>query len=294
MQSNYASPDGATATLVPPTIAPQITDAVLRGWSVIPVGIFKKPLLKSWHEFQDQPASIELVREWADTLKPPAWAVVTGKVSGLFVLDFDGMAGLRLARDVGLGGSCHVFTPSCGLHMYVSTDGVEFPVKNQVRALPGLDIRGEGGYAVFHGKALGGDYIWIQDDITPEPWGVLPLEILEVLGPTSTAEVDDSVVDDDFQTADLDRVNSDVLLGMALTRARRGYGRNDSGFWLALQLRDNRYSYRESKDILMSYLSQVPDTNTKGHLEPYTEQEALHSLDESYSRAPRGPWGAAR
>ena len=66
--------------------------------------------------------------------------------------------------------------------------------------------------------------------------------------------------------------------------------RNDAGFWLACQLRDNRYSRWEAESAMKDYASRVPSTNTKGVPEPYSEGEALASLQQAYSRQPREPW----
>ena len=71
-----------------------ILDAALAyhgfGWSLLPIRQgTKKPACSSWLQFQKQPASIELIRDW---FRQPGrgLAVVTGPVSGdLFCRDFD-------------------------------------------------------------------------------------------------------------------------------------------------------------------------------------------------------------
>jgi hypothetical protein len=68
-------------------------EMLVRGWSVIPVRADKRPAIKSWKEFQRTRPSVAQVRDWAKKLRPRAWAVVCGLISGLIVLDFDGDAG---------------------------------------------------------------------------------------------------------------------------------------------------------------------------------------------------------
>jgi hypothetical protein len=65
------------------------------GWSIIPMGMSKKPLLSTWKEFQHRPPTQQELAAWS-ALNPPAWAVITGAISGRITLHFDG--GNRDAR----------------------------------------------------------------------------------------------------------------------------------------------------------------------------------------------------
>ena len=83
--------------------------AVDAGFSLIPVNADKKPRLATWKPYQNRlPTREELTRWWNDD--PPAWGVVTGKVSGIVILDFDGPAGLETLRKLNL--TPHVRTGS--------------------------------------------------------------------------------------------------------------------------------------------------------------------------------------
>src|SRR5262249_32777606 len=73
-----------------------------------------------------------------------------------------------------------------------------------------------------------------------------------------------------------------TLLSRALSRASDG--RNDAGFWLACQLRDNRYSLCEAESVLRQFAKLCP---AGGHA--YTEDEALASLESAYSSPARRP-----
>jgi site-specific recombinase XerD len=61
--------------------------------------------------------------------------------------------------------------------------------------------------------------------------------------------------------------------------------RNDTGFWLACQLRDNAVPRDEVEEVLLRFQEQVPEGD-----HPYTEREARDSLEQAYGRTPREPW----
>jgi putative DNA primase/helicase len=62
------------------------------------------------------------------------------------------------------------------------------------------------------------------------------------------------------------------------------HGRNETGFWLACQLRDNGMGAGQAHGIMLQYKNSVPPKNHK-----YTEKEALDSLEMAYSGTPREP-----
>lgn len=142
-------------------LAGEALAAVERGWSVLPVGPDKKPLVP-WKTRQTQAATREEVQAWAQRLAPPAWAVITGEVSGLVALDFDGDSGLERLEEFGL--QPNVRTGSGGAHVYFAHPGRPIGTLNGQAAhalgarFPGLDVRGDGGYAVFAGRNGAGPY----------------------------------------------------------------------------------------------------------------------------------------
>ncbi|GHO88047.1 hypothetical protein KSZ_60530 [Dictyobacter formicarum] len=84
---------------------------------------------------------------------------------------------------------------------------------------------------------------------------------------------------------------ANTLVRRALTMIRKeGSGRNDAGFWLACQLRDNHYPQQTAQKVMQSYIEQVPAENTKGKIEPYTIEEALASLSSAYREQAREAW----
>ena len=72
------------------------------------------------------------------------------------------------------------------------------------------------------------------------------------------------------------------LLNRALGKATHG-NRNETGFWLACQLRDNGYTETEAEGIMLEYASQV----SRNGIKPYTRTEVLESLKSAFSNTPR-------
>ena len=73
-----------------------------------------------------------------------------------------------------------------------------------------------------------------------------------------------------------------------LARAAMTNARNESGLYLAEQLRDSRVPYPIAEQTMRAYAESVPQPTEK---EPYTLREALASLEQAYSRAAREPAG---
>src|SRR6266702_1240730 len=112
-----------------------------RGFSVIPVGVDKKPLIK-WEQYQKRIANPEEVERWAKRFKNSNIAIVTGSLSGIVVVDVEAGGPVD-----GLPPTVIAKTGGGGWHFYYKHPGYEF--KNSARKLRELtDIRGDGGYVV--------------------------------------------------------------------------------------------------------------------------------------------------
>jgi putative DNA primase/helicase len=77
--------------------------------------------------------------------------------------------------------------------------------------------------------------------------------------------------------------NLDRWLQLAIARGPQG--RNDTGFWLATQLRDDGISQAEAESVLRNYQAQMADIRKP----TYTLKEALDSLKSAYKSPPRDP-----
>jgi hypothetical protein len=138
------------------TNEPRIERAALgylaRGWSVVPVEPGGKRPLVRWERLQERPPSEAEVASWFARWPDANVAVVTGRVSGLVVVDVDprhgGAESLHaLAREHGaLPRTIEAETGGGGRHLYFAHPGGV--VRNRVGLAPGIDVRGDGGMVV--------------------------------------------------------------------------------------------------------------------------------------------------
>jgi uncharacterized protein (DUF927 family) len=270
-----------------------LQQAISLRWSIIPVRADKRPFW-SWKEFQEKLATAEQISNWRDSLQPPAWAVITGPLSGILVLDFDGPRGKETMQRLRI--RPHVKTGSGGHHAYFRHPGHPVRTLNSKSKLalgerfPGLDIRADGGYAIFAGRNRTGPYEWLR---APEPDELLtlPAEVRSVLGLDAPCEAPPSPSGD--RHAPRRATDAEALIRRALECAPDG-GRNNMGFWLACQLRDREATEAEAIQALRTYAASVAPTNTKGQHEPYTEADAIKSLRKAFDAPRREPPRAPR
>lgn len=131
-------------------------------WSVIPLRPKSKvPVLGQWAAYQESLPTLEELRRWFADGTQYNLAIVTGKVSNLVVVDLDGREGLAEAARHGLTSSVSVSTGR-GKHLYFKMP--KEGLSNAVKAFPGIDLRGEGGYCVAPPSVheLGRCYTWLN------------------------------------------------------------------------------------------------------------------------------------
>ncbi len=148
------------------------------GWSVIPLGIDKRPLIE-WKLFQSEKASGEQINEWFSKTEVNI-GVVTGKISNLIVVDIDPRHG-GTEEDFKEVQTIKSATGGGGWHYYFQyVEGVQ----NSANIKPGIDIRGEGGYVVVppSSHSSGKDYEWIIAPDTTDKLIPLPEFIKEWIG----------------------------------------------------------------------------------------------------------------
>jgi hypothetical protein len=123
-----------------------------RGWAVIPVEPGGKRPLIAWEEFQHRFPEPVKVESWFNRWPKANLGIVTGKTSGLVVLDIDPRHDgdeslLLLEREHGpLPHSIEALTGGGGRHVYFRHPGKE--MRNRVGLAPGIDLRGDGGMIV--------------------------------------------------------------------------------------------------------------------------------------------------
>jgi hypothetical protein len=154
-----------------------VLEAALRyymfGFSVIPVGRNKMPLVE-WKHYQTERATTEQIKEWWEKYPEANIGIVTGKAFGIVVVDVE------------FGGRIDDLPPTViaktgggGFHYYYKHPGAV--VKNGVRVGnkdDKRDIRGDGGYVVAPPSvhASGNLYEWL---VPPDntPFAVFPVSL---------------------------------------------------------------------------------------------------------------------
>jgi len=111
---------------------------------------------------------------------------VTGSISDLVVLDFDGEAGRATLQRLQL--QPHVRTGSGGFHLYIQHPGVDVPNRRNHGnprlevAWPGMDVRGEGGYVVAPpSRNTKGPYEALRDPADLGDFEALPEDLQKLL-----------------------------------------------------------------------------------------------------------------
>lgn len=151
----------------------QLLDAALcyaaNGWAVFPCRPRgKTPLTKNG--FKDATTNSDQIRQWwADT--PDAnIGVATGQISGIWVVDIDGEAGLTSLRQLAAVGHELPHSTAAGTgkgthHYYRLPAGQQ--VKSRAAVWPGIDIRADGGYVIappsVHPSGARYRWIWPQN-----------------------------------------------------------------------------------------------------------------------------------
>lgn len=267
----------------PQPIVPLIEAAVAYardGWPVFPLQ--GKTPLKDSNGHKDATRNIEKIQLWWQKYPTANIGLATGSISGLIVLDVDphhgGHASFKeLENRYGqLPKTRMSRTGHGGLHRFYQhpNDGKRYPNTVELEGLPGVDVRGDGGYVVLPPSKLYGrlSYIWGDTQI---PIAQAPEWLLESLTNERTRQ------EKTPQGGGFALEAGRKWLSEAIKQAREG-NRNQVGFHLACQLRDDGLSIIQAEQIMLAYADQVAAGKTS-----YTEKEALTSLRSAYKRPPR-------
>src|SRR5215207_6148641 len=136
------------------------------GWSVVPAAVTDKRALVTWRQWQLAAAGLEQLAHWGRRWPRANWAVITGRLSGIVVVDVDprhrgdhALAELE-QRHGDLPWTAVVETPSGGWHVYLRHPGGRIP-NSASRIGLGIDIRGDGGLALLPpSRRPDGAYRW--------------------------------------------------------------------------------------------------------------------------------------
>ncbi len=233
------------------------------------------PFRLSWKAYQTEVAPIEKINAWERRFHPTGWGIITGCISKIITLDFDGKEGKRTLDLLGL--NPHRQTGSGGFHVDFQHPGWRVKTLNHetskdrpwAKDYPGLDIRADGGYAAFCGSNTNGTYRWLRP-FDPDPLDLLPTALRQALG-----------------------LLYHPMVEWGLSRIGKYGGRDNACFHLACQLRDTPMPQEQAEAIIADFVRYAPSTNAKGQIESFTIEEALATLKSAYAGSVRQPWESA-
>lgn len=157
---------------------------ISHGFNAFPLPPRAKKAAMAWEKFQTERPAHDLVQRWL--AKPELnGAIVTGKISGIFVVDIDSDDARKafFANEVP---PTAIVKTAKGWHLYFKYPG--FEVRNSAgKIMPGVDIRGDGGYVVCPGSIHpdGTEYIWEDSS----PIAEAPDWLLDLLRPKERAPI---------------------------------------------------------------------------------------------------------
>lgn len=247
----------------------------------------KHPAIKAWvtNATTNELELLSFAQQW-----PYAnWGIATGKLSGIIVLDIDGRNGgydslAKLINDIGeLPATKAVNTGSGqGTHLYYRYPlGVDIP-KTVLAEYPGIDFESDGGQVVAPPSrhASGGFYEW-QESSKATPLADLPPRLIDLLTakrPKAPPTLSQQVTAPREMAGRKLTPNAYKWLGEALAKAHL-YGRNNTAYWLASQLRDDDFSEAEASAYIIDFAERLGDAD-------FDADEALTAAGNAY-KAPK-------
>lgn len=149
------------------------------GWSILPVRAGSKcPAMAAWEEYQKRPVDLKTLQGWFKALPGLGVGLVTGRVSGVVVIDMEADCPTPLQEVLKAYPTDRIArTGGGGYHLYYRYPDDTDSVENRVRIFDGVDIRGDGGFVVLPPTVhpSGNRYEWLKEG----PPGVFPVAVLD-------------------------------------------------------------------------------------------------------------------
>lgn len=166
----------------------QVKEYANHGWSILPVKPDeKRPYMQNWLQYTKERAGEQVLSGWFTHLSGAGVGVVTGKISGILVLDVESHCPQPIEEILRKYPTNMVSrTGSGGYHLFYQYPSNKGRVSNRVRLFDGVDLRADGGFIVLPPTKhpSGGKYEWVNKGMP----SVFPSSILEVEGqPTNPA-----------------------------------------------------------------------------------------------------------
>ena len=247
---------------------PDTEESVICGTGTLKKSLGKIPLIR-WRGYQKELPSEDDVRQWWKRWPNANIGFATGNLSGILVLDTDGTeAQTRCLQLGGLDDTPTLWTGKIGgAHFHLEYPGGD--VRNFAGKMPGIDLRGEGGYALLPPSlhASGNRYRWIE-----HTRAVPPSRVPQWL---ATLIEENAVTNGDGLTYG-DALNlDDVLQGVKEGK------RDDTLFRYACRLRHD--------DVLQEHAEALIRLAALACDPPFSEAAAIGKVRRAYKEYPPGP-----
>lgn len=150
------------------------------GWSVLPVRPEeKRPFMTNWLQYTKTKATRGMVENWFNTLTGAGIGAVTGRISGIIVLDVESHCPMSIEELLKKYPTQMVAkSGSGGYHLYFQYP-VNVPhISNRVRIFEGADLRADGGFIVLPPTRHpnGHKYEWVKKGAL----GAFPMALLDL------------------------------------------------------------------------------------------------------------------
>lgn len=258
----------------------------------------------TFNGLSDATTSETVIRAW---WKKWPMANIGGRTgSKMVVLDPDSADGLVEAVEYGVDlDSIHSNSrPGHRQHPFGPPEGIVLHNQGKKKGnwpFEFCDARGEGGYVVLPPSRhfSGTRYTWSKEKFELAALPEIPAKLLEAWKPKAgdpregvvVWDESDGVWAEEIEEPDYDATEgfatADYFVRRYINEALQGANRNDTGLWLALQLRDAPLTYDAAVPLMRRY--QVAVETIKPDAKDYDWREAETSLKQAYSRPKRKP-----
>src|SRR6185295_2822425 len=220
------------------------------GYCIVPLRPKSKEPLIPWREYQTKKSTEQEIKNWWQSYPMANIGIVTGKVSGIAVVDLDGPEGIKSGSSLKLVSTVTVRTGNGKQLYYSDPEGL---CRNSVKKIPGVDIRGEGGYVVappsLHPN--GSKYSFLTPVLGVTKLPVFPMNIFA----DSVSMMDTTIVS---------VVKEESWIAKALEEMKDG-NIDETLFRICSRLRNDGYSELDAKVLLQPHAERVGAIS--GHLE---------------------------